>query len=392
MEIKPKNIFYLSYDGILNALGESQILNYVSILSNFGKVNLLTFEKLSDLGNNFYLKIVSKKLKSNNIFWIRKKYFYNTFKFFHVIYIFFITIYYSIYFTINNKCIFHVRGYFPLFFLIIPSLFFKLKIIFDTRGFWHHEKKDRMGWKNNSISFIIINLLEKYFLKKCNYIICLTSDAKQHLSQYIDSKKIYVIPTCADTSKYTFLNNKENKNNKINLCYMGSTSNAYNFQKIIKIFSSLYKIDKNYNLFIFTNNQYSHIIDEIKKNNLNKKKIIFKNLNSDQIITELKHIDYGFFFLNCNFSVKATFPTKIAEYLSLGIPIICNNFNNDISKLINNNKIGYVYNNQSVYELDKFIKNNLNNIEMSVRCNKIAKDNLSLDYAYKIYKEIYNKL
>jgi hypothetical protein len=44
-------LLYVSYDGILEPLGQSQILSYLEKLSLSNKIYLLTFEKKNDLLN-----------------------------------------------------------------------------------------------------------------------------------------------------------------------------------------------------------------------------------------------------------------------------------------------------------------------------------------------------
>ena len=190
------------------------------------------------------------------------------------------------------------------------------------RGYWHHEKVDRMNWKKNSLKFNIINIIEKYFLNKSKKIICLTNDAKLHLSKFIKNDKIIVLPTCVDTTKFKY---SKYNHETINLCYMGTTSKAYDLIKTLKIFKDLRKFDKKYYLYIYTRNNYRFFKNIINDLNLDMTSIKFKKLKYNEISENLKFIDYGFFFLKKNFSITASFPTKISEFLSSGIPIITNN-------------------------------------------------------------------
>ena len=47
------NVLYVSYDGILEPLGQSQVLSYLEGLSNERIIHLISFEKLSDKKNQF---------------------------------------------------------------------------------------------------------------------------------------------------------------------------------------------------------------------------------------------------------------------------------------------------------------------------------------------------
>ena len=116
-----KKIFYISYDGLLEPIGQSQILNYLIKISSNYKFFLLTFEKKSDLKNTRLLNYTKNKLLENNIEW--KYCLYNNYSSFfglNIIKGFFI----SNYIVFKNKITFlHIRSYVPglmifLFFFI----------------------------------------------------------------------------------------------------------------------------------------------------------------------------------------------------------------------------------------------------------------------------------
>ena len=257
------------------------------------------------------------------------------------------------------------------------------------RGYWHHEKVDRMGWSKKGLKFYFIDKIEKYFLKKSNKIICLTQDSKDYISQYTTLNKIYVIPTCVDVDKFVIL---KNAHLNINLCYMGSTSKAYDFIKTLKIFKKLHNLDKKYVLNIFTNDDYKIILNYIYKLEIEPNSIIFKKLDINGVIENLKYIDFGFFFLKKNFSITASFPTKIGEFLASGTPVITNDFNIHVTSLIQNNKVGYIYEDEDVNNLDFFIKENINNKKILNNCIKTSYEKLSIKYAIKVYNKIYDAI
>ena len=68
------NTLYLSYDGLTDPLGQSQILPYLFGLSknNNCKITIISFEK----NENFQLNhdLIKSKLKEKNIHWIPLKY------------------------------------------------------------------------------------------------------------------------------------------------------------------------------------------------------------------------------------------------------------------------------------------------------------------------------
>ena len=68
------------------------------------------------------------------------------------------------------------------------------------------------------------------------------------------------------------------------------------------------------------------------------------SLDKKNLVNKLSEIDIGVFYCNTNFSIKGSYPTKFGEFLSSGIPIMCNIFNEEITNLVIRNKIGIISN------------------------------------------------
>ena len=62
-------ILYLSYDGILEPLGESQVLNYLERLSASYDITLISFEKRSDICEGRRLLKFKARLEKIGIDW-----------------------------------------------------------------------------------------------------------------------------------------------------------------------------------------------------------------------------------------------------------------------------------------------------------------------------------
>ena len=45
------NVLYISYDGMLEPLGQSQVLSYLKLLASDRSIHLISFEKAADWAN-----------------------------------------------------------------------------------------------------------------------------------------------------------------------------------------------------------------------------------------------------------------------------------------------------------------------------------------------------
>ena len=71
---KRHKILYVSYDGILEPLGYSQVYKYLAKQSENFQIDLLSYEKKNDEHPSFSLSQMKLNLKKNNINWVYRKY------------------------------------------------------------------------------------------------------------------------------------------------------------------------------------------------------------------------------------------------------------------------------------------------------------------------------
>ena len=64
------DILYITYDGLLEPLGQSQVLAYQERLAKDFDIILLSFEKTADLNNNELLHSMQERISKTSITWI----------------------------------------------------------------------------------------------------------------------------------------------------------------------------------------------------------------------------------------------------------------------------------------------------------------------------------
>ena len=383
------NIIFASYDGIAGNIANSQILPYIIFLSKNYNITIYSLEKNYNLKKKNLLEKCFKKL---NITWVHETYNYNNLFSLVISLIKFNFNFFFLLSKIEHKLV-HIRS-FPSFFLVLGSIYLsKIKIIYDIRGFWIDEKIDRFNWKQNSLKVKLLKSINNYFIKKSNIIITLTDDSKRILSQKFINKEIVNIPTCVNI--YKFNENSVFKKKVLNFGHLGSIQYAYDFNKILFFFKKYLSIESKAKLFIYSSDSKNLILKYLNNNNIESKNYEIQNINHSKIHLFMKNIDFGIFYLKKNYSIRASFPTKIGEFFSSNIPILCNNFNEDINQIFNNNKIGVFSNFKNDIDIKKLYYN-INSIYLENFNNKFARKyseiNLNLETSKIQYLSLYEKL
>lgn len=390
--LKKKSVLYISPDGILEPLGDSQVLKYLENLSEEFEINLISFEKKEDLNNRDRFRSLKNRCDSSNISWHCLKYRHGIFGFSQIINILNF-VFYPIYVMIIKRCkIIHIRSYMPGLSIPILSIIFKFKFIFDIRGFWADEKHDRLGWSKNSNKYKFFKTLEKYLFKKADAVVTLTNSSKKYISTKFNKSmdKIHMIRTCVDFQEFN-LPEKAIRNTNLTIGYLGTIDTAYDFNKFLKFIWDIRKFNKNIEINLLTKSPNKQIEDYLKKNNLSDVKYINQFLERDQLHAEIIKFDLLAFCLKENFSIIASMPTKIGESLACGVPILCNSFNEDIKQIIQDEGVGEIYDFNGSFDADmyKSLELKINDINIAVKCNEVARKEFSLESGTLAYKTIY---
>jgi glycosyltransferase involved in cell wall biosynthesis len=263
------------------------------------------------------------------------------------------------------------------------------------RGFWADEKADRAGWSRSGYKYLFFKAVEKKLLKSADKIITLTDHSRELLvkEHQISQKDITTIRTCADESVFKKI--KNDKDETIRFGYLGTLDTAYNFQIVLNFFNLFSQKHSNAALEIYSSTSKSKIMNIAKEIGFNDPERLSIKFIRDkkELVSQINNFSACIFYLNENFSVKASMPTKIGEVLMCGVPIICNRFNNDIEHLINQN-CGIITNftKGDLEKIFNFVNPGNNKEKLNSKCIEIAKKEFSLKSGLKLYTSIYEEL
>ena len=193
-----KYSLYITYDGLLDPLGHSQILPYIEGLSSSGyKIVLLSFEKTDRLEGS--IKKLKFRLKSKNIEWFYFPFKRRKFGYFIRIFL----VFYFIKFRQKYKdfTLFHTRGITTAIIYFICG--FKCPLIYDIRAF-AGEYIDCGRLNPKSIFAYFLKWFEKKLIKSSAGIVVLDESGEKYIKNKFKKIRtnIKIIPTCCDTQLF----------------------------------------------------------------------------------------------------------------------------------------------------------------------------------------------
>lgn len=393
-------VLYISYDGVLEPLGQSQVLNYLKILSSEHDIYLLTFEKRADLTSNNY-QLVFDKCKEHGIEWVHLDY-HKSLLGTYVDIIKGLLI--STYICFKKKVnIIHSRSYLPSLIAYLLKKTIHTKFIFDMRGLWADEKVDSGVWDKTGFLYKIVKSLEKVFLLNADKTISLTESGKKEILSfdYLRNKDINlsVIRTCTDLDlfKTNVLSEKKDEffKNKFVLGYVGSVSLWYDFPKAILFFKYLLEIKENSVFYIINKGEHAEIKEMLNNHSLSEDSYIIESKTHSNVPLAMQRMDAGIFFLEPYYSKVASAPTKLGEFLAMGLPCVTNKNIGDVDLILEGTPGGLVLNNFDTKTLEDSVKKLIKlteNEHIADSCRKIAKTYFSLKEGTTIYSKLYKDL
>lgn len=352
------NTLFLSYDGMTDPLGQSQVIPYLKGLTQNGyNITLISCEK-SDRYEE-HKDTIANILSECNIDWQPIMY--------HKSPPVFSTIY-DIW-SLNRKTlalhkkknfkIIHCRSYISALIGLGMKQKHGTRFLFDMRGFWADERIDGGLW---DVKKTIFKKIYNYFKKKeleflthADHTISLTENAKKEIHSWDEVKNnpvpIEVIPCCADLEHFSTENissaNRKGFQEKLGLTendfvltYLGSVGTWYMLDEMLDFFVELKKKYINAKFLFISNEPASYIQDNATAKNIDLADIkIIQGARKD-VPTLISLSTVSIFFIKPVFSKKASSPTKQGELMAMGVPVIANTNVGDTDYIINNSQSG----------------------------------------------------
>lgn len=399
-----KNTIFLTFDGLSDPLGQSQILPYVLGIASSGfKIHIISCEKKENLDKE---KVkIDQMIQGLPVNWEYILYdndggFLSRFSYLKKL----SKITNSK--VLNNKIsLIHCRSYLTALIGLKFKLKYNIPFLFDMRGFWADERIDGGIWKRSNplhlLFYFYFKFKEKAFFKHADAIVSLTHAAAKDIDQRFGNnvfKKITIIPCCTnvdvfDRSKIIKpIELPEIKPTDFLIIYTGSIGTWYYTHELINCILSWKKHIPQIKLLILTKDQsqLKQILNEYSPEQ--RSIIVSKSASFQEVPLYLAKAQAAMFFIKPSYSKIASSPTKMAECWSMNLPIITNKGIGDNDIYFNDHNGGVLLNEFTTQAFDEACKQFLKLMEEKIDFRKIAIDHFDNKTAIKTYSGLYNQL
>ena len=307
----------------------------------------------------------------------------------------------------------------------------KPKLLFDIRGFFPEEYTDAGIWPVNGWLYRSAKRVEKWLLKEVDGFVVLTEkgriilfpDAEPHgeggwitrtfgnrssnnpkskiQNPKSEGRPLEVIPCCVDLDRFGVVN--ETSRNEMRqklgiegckvLVYVGSFGGWYLTDEMFDLFAAAREADPNIFVMILTQRQADLAKQRMTDLGFSESDFLVRSVSPGEIPGYLNAADAAVSFIKNCYSKQASSPTKNAEYLAAGLPIIANSGVGDVDSLIGGDGVGVL--------IDKFdresyltaIADLVARGDIANKCRETAKLRFDLETVGGVrYRRLYDRL
>lgn len=354
MALEGRRVLFISYNGMLDPLGQSQVLPYLRELARRGvRFTLLSFERSKAFEPQGVLECeqLREKLKAQGIEWHWLRYHQRP------------SIPATMYDVMagyrqaaalvrrNRIEMVHARGHIPATIALALKRRLGTKMIFDLRGLMAEEYVDAKHWREGGLPYRLTKAAERRILAATDGIVTLTERIWPIIKEWegLRGRAVphEVIPCCVDLSLFEFsAENRARRRaelglaDRLTMVYSGSLDGWYLSEEMADFFASYLKRDAEAHLLWLTTGSHDRVRQLMAGRNIAQDNFSVLAVASADVPSYLAAADVGLAFIKRCVSKIASSPTKNGEYLACGLPLVINAGVGDSDTLINDWKAG----------------------------------------------------
>jgi glycosyltransferase involved in cell wall biosynthesis len=381
-------VVYVSYDGALDPLGASQVLPYLARLAGRGVAfTLISFEKADRWADRTARERLRRELAAAGIDWKPIRY-HRRPRALATFLDLLLGIAATRKATRRAGEIVHARGDVAATMARLANGKGAAKLLYDVRGFFGDERVESGSWPEGGAIDRTVRRAEAANLARADAIVVLTTTALDDLRRLRPNLPPHaVIPTCVDLE--AFARAAPGAVFEYAAIYFGSFGTRYMPEDTVALGRSLGAELGGRILFLTPHG------DEAFRAGATPDWAEVKSAAPDLVPQWLRRGRAAFFLYRPGRHVRATFPTRLAEALATGLPVVTNHGIGDLDALIEGKRVGVMlraFSDDAFRDGARRLKTLLEDPETAVRCRSLAESDLGVELGAERYLQLYRAM
>ena len=403
-----RSVLYLSYDGLCDQIGQSQVLPYLVGCARGGhKISVISFEKPHRF--NALGKGVEELCAVENIRWLPQR-FRSKPPFLAKALDLRTMSRVAMAEARRGYDLVHARSY------VAGAVALKVKrrlgipMLFDMRGFWPDQRREGKRWRSGNVAGEMLyrrwKAVERQLIANADHIVVLTHEAHGEILGWhaYQGVPVSIIPCCADfelfrpapvEARKEALSRLGIPTEAAVLGYLGSIGTVYLLDQLLRLFVAVRARRPGTKLLLVGQDEFAPIQLEGRRLGieLSAEEVAIVRVERPDVPYWLGAMDVGACFITATYSSKGVSATKLAEYLACGLPVIANRGVGDTETILREVQGGHVmpdFSDESFAEAAEAFAALRNAEAEQIRTR--AQPMLNLPVAIAAYRSIYARL
>jgi glycosyltransferase involved in cell wall biosynthesis len=394
---------YLCYFGLREPLVQTQVLPYLrEIVKGGTRMSLLTFEpELKGSWSSVETKEWKERLRRDGIEWHALPY--------HKRPSLPATLYDIVRGAIRTVQlvrrehidIIHARSHVGATIGAIARRITGARLIFDFRGLMAEEYVESGNWRANGMLFNITKAVERWLLRSSDGFVVLTERLRVRLFPDERERPVAVIPCCVDETRFVSADRELSRaelgvSSRIVFTSIGTLGGYYMTRELAELFAIARELDPRVYLLVVTKASPTMMVAQLQR--LGMPPDAYRILQSDveDIPKHLSVSDVGLCLIRPSQAQEASSPTKFAEYLAAGLPVIIPRGVGDLDAEVEEGGIGVLldgFDREAFVDACRRIDALRRDPELSERCREHARTRYGLrSIGGERYRQLYRAL
>jgi glycosyltransferase involved in cell wall biosynthesis len=236
---------------------------------------------------------------------------------------------------VHRPRIVHARSYLPAAVgRLLVNLIPRAKLLFDCRGLLADEYVDAGYWTKQSGRYRLVKRAERWLFRRADAVVTLTERLRRWLTDRAHllppTTPTEVIPCCVDLDRFRLHAGARQDaraslgaGDRFVVVYAGSLGSWYREPDMARLFASIRR-RRPALLAIFTRSPTEALRRHLREQGISDEDVVVRSVRPSAMPHALAAGDAALSLIDTCFSKIASSPTKIAEYLALGLPVALN--------------------------------------------------------------------
>jgi glycosyltransferase involved in cell wall biosynthesis len=221
------------------------------------------------------------------------------------------------------------------------------RLIFDIRGFLPEEYVDSGNWPKDGALFRLTKAAERWLYKSADAFVVLTARARETLfPNGASGRPVEVIPCCVSAERIAPRSDREavrkelGFSDRIVFVYIGALTGYYLLRETVELMAAARENDARAYALVLTHGPIAPIVAELERHGFTANNYRVMRAEPTDVPMYLGAADVALSLIRPSYARIASSPTKFAEYLAAGLPVISTAGIGDLDEHIEEGRVG----------------------------------------------------